>query len=210
MCETDDHQLGFKFVLVGDSAVGKTAICKRFCTNDFLEDIPQTVGIEFGSRIVDIQNTKVKIQIWDTAGQERFHAITRAYFRSSTAVFLVFDVTNRESFSHIASWSEDAVQYAPPYSMKILIGNKSDLTSSRNVTTEEASDFASNQGMTYFETSAYSGEKIEDAFMQAANTIYTGIQKGEIEYDNSIGDSRVSINQESLIPTATQKEGCGC
>ena len=119
--EPGDHQLSFKFVLVGDSAVGKTAMCKMFCENKFNPSQPQTIGLEFGTRIVEVQGVRIKLQIWDTAGQERFHSITRAYFRSSAAVFLVYDVTNRESFGRLGQWVEDAMQLAPEDQINIPV-----------------------------------------------------------------------------------------
>lgn len=167
-----EPQLSFKFVLVGDSAVGKTAMCKMFCEHSFDENQPQTVGLEFGIRTIDIDGTKIKLQIWDTAGQERFRSITRAYFRSSTAVFLVFDVTNRESFGHIAEWTDDATRLSPANSIKVLVGNKTDLKQKRAVSTAEAQDFADQNELKFFETSALSGERIEDAFLQTAQSVY--------------------------------------
>jgi small GTP-binding protein len=177
----DDHQLSFKFVLVGDSAVGKTAICKQFCEHQFNSKLPQTVGLEFGTRTIDVQGTRIKLQIWDTAGQEKFRSITRAYFRSSTAVFLVFDVTNRDSFSHVSEWTDDAVRLAPVNALRVLIGNKTDLTTQRAVSTAEAQDFASQSGLTYFETSALSGERIDDAFLETAYAAYRKFVDGKME-----------------------------
>lgn len=213
MGEPGDHQLSFKFVLVGDSAVGKTAMCKMFCDKTFNENQPQTVGLEFGTRIVEVEATRIKLQIWDTAGQERFHSITRAYFRSSAAVFLVYDVTNRESFSHLGTWVEDAMQLSPATAVKVLIGNKTDLSSSRTVSTAEAQDFADQHGLKFFETSALSGGRIDDAFIETAHEVYAKILDGKIELNNPTSGARAPLSAEpqTIRPSNDNSGGgCGC
>lgn len=208
--EPGDHQLSFKFVLVGESAVGKTAICKQFCEHTFNENQPTTVGLEFGTRIVEDRNTRIKLQIWDTAGQERFHSITRAYFRSSAAVFFVFDVTNRESFSKLATWVEEAEQLAPPTAVKVIIGNKTDLADQRAVSTPEAQDFAQQHGLTLFETSALSGDKIEDAFIQTAHDVQSKVLDGKIELNNPSSGARAPIAQPAITPNSEESRRQCC
>ena len=208
--EPSDHQYSFKFVLVGDSAVGKTAICKRFCENTFNSNQPQTVGLEFGNRIVEVQGSRIKLQIWDTAGQERFHSITRAYFRSSAAVFLIFDITNRESFNHLGTWVEDANQLSPKTAITVLVGNKTDLDSQRAVSTAEAKDFADQHGLTLFETSALSNDRIDDAFIQTAQSVLEKINIGEIELNNPSSGARapLSVQPQAVEQNTEQRNGC--
>jgi small GTP-binding protein len=209
--EPTDHQLSFKFVLVGDSAVGKTALCKQFCDHTFDENQATTVGLEFGTRIVEVKKTRIKLQIWDTAGQERFHSITRAYFRSSAAVFLVYDVTKRESFSRLGIWVEDATQLSPPTAVKVLIGNKTDLAGERTVSTAEAQDFADQNGLKFFETSALSGDRIEDAFLDTADTVYAKILDGKIEINNPSSGARAPLSaQRTTLRPDTEKAGGSC
>ncbi|EAY22132.1 Ras family protein [Trichomonas vaginalis G3] len=211
--EPGDHQLSFKFVLVGDSAVGKTAMCKMFCEKKFNENQPQTIGLEFGTRIVQVENVRVKLQIWDTAGQERFYSITRAYFRSSAAVFLVYDVTNRDSFSRLGQWVEDAMQLSPPTAIKVLVGNKTDLAQNRAVSTAEAQDFATQHGLKFFETSALSGDYIDDAFIKTAQDVYKQILAGTIELNNPSSGARSPVSGDKPLtigPNTNQNEGCGC
>ena len=211
--EPGDHQLSFKFVLVGDSAVGKTAMCKMFCENKFNPSQPQTIGLEFGTRIVEVQGVRIKLQIWDTAGQERFHSITRAYFRSSAAVFLVYDVTNRESFGRLGQWVEDAMQLSPATSIKVLVGNKTDLANNRAVSTAEAKDFAVQHGLKFFETSALSGDKIDDAFIETAHAVYAQILEGKIELNNPSSGARAPASSGEPLPISqpsNASQGCGC
>jgi len=173
-------QLTFKYILVGNTAVGKTSMCKMFCDQVFDESQPQTLGLEFGNRSIDVNGVRIKIQIWDTAGQERFRSITKSYFRSSTAVFIVFDVTERTSFSDLSKWVEDANNLSPPYSIKVIIGNKTDLISKRVVSEAEAMDYAQKCGFLYFETSALSGSRIEECFMTTAEKVYKKVVDGKI------------------------------
>jgi small GTP-binding protein len=202
----DDRQLSFKFVLVGDSNVGKTAICRRFCENQFESQIPQTVGLEFGLRVIEIQNFRIKLQIWDTAGQEKFHSITRAYFRSATAVFLVFSVDSRDSFTHIGTWTDDCARLSPANAVKILIGNKTDLTAQRAVSTAEAQEFADQNGLKFFETSALSGDRIEDAFLDTAREVYSKFVDGKIDFDRSVK----SETSGEVVKLSEERKGSGC
>ncbi|KAH0789710.1 ras-related protein Rab-14-like [Histomonas meleagridis] len=203
--EQSGHQLSFKFVLVGDSAVGKTAICKQFCEKEFNENQAQTIGLDFGTRVVEIQNTKIQLHIWDTAGQERFRSVTRAYFRSSAAVFLVYDVTNRESFNRINTWFEDATQSSPPTAVKVLVGNKTDLTEQRAVSSSEAKSFAEQHGLQFFETSALSGDRIDDTFIQTAHLVYSKVLDGQIALNNPSSGARAPLSAPPAIvdPTNT-------
>lgn len=200
MGEDFDHT--FKFVLVGDSNVGKTSLCKMFCEHTFEENTVQTVGLEFGSKAIDLSGAKIKIQLWDTAGQERFHSITRAYFRSSSAVFMVFDVTARESFQHLSVWADDAIHLSPPQSVKVLIGNKTDLTSQRAVSTEEAEEWAKQQEFAYYETSALSGDRVDDTFMKTAQKVFEMIQDGKM--------SSVPPPSPPTPAKETENSGCSC
>jgi small GTP-binding protein len=202
----DDHQLSFKFVLVGDSNVGKTAICRRFCENHFEPEIPQTVGLEFGLRLVEIQNFRVRLQIWHTAGQEKFHSITRAYFRSATAVFLVFSVDSRNSFADIGAWTDYCLGLSPGNSVKILIGNKMDLVSQRAVSAAEAQEFADQNGLKFFETSALSGDRIEDAFLETAREVYHKFVDGKIDFERS---AKSEMSGE-VVKLSDEKSRPGC
>jgi small GTP-binding protein len=201
---TYTEETTFKFILVGDSSVGKTAICKRFCQDQFDQDEPQTVAVEFDSKTVQVGDKKVKLNIWDTAGQEKFRSMTRAYFRSSAAVFLVFDVTNRISFTNIDTWLKDAHKLTLPSSVKILIGNKTDLGDARSVSRTEAESYAEKNGLTYFETSALSGDRIEDAFMDAAGKVQTLVANGTIQ----VKEPQTSQVQLEAAPPPEARGGC--
>ena len=117
----------FKFIVIGDTSVGKSCVVQRFMEGEFNEDQENTIGVEFGAREIKIKNTTVKLQIWDTAGQEAFKSITRSYYRSAAGALLVYDITNEESFKNVTTWLEEAQNNGSSELVVCLVGNKSDL-----------------------------------------------------------------------------------
>lgn len=117
----------FKYIIIGDSGVGKSCILLRFIEDTFNPNLENTIGVEFGAKMVTINNTNIKLQIWDTAGQEAFQSITRSYYRSAAGALLVYDITSLESFENIAKWLDEARINGNPEMVLCLVANKSDL-----------------------------------------------------------------------------------
>jgi small GTP-binding protein len=165
------HQM-MKLIVVGDSGTGKSSLLHRFVENTFSEDQTQTIGVEFGAKIVELLGRKVKLQIWDTAGQERYKSVTRSYYRGAVGCLIVYDITSRPSYEHVSMWLNDVKQLAGKEVVVMLIGNKSDLSNAdkRSVTHNEASLFAQENGLMHFETSAATGELVSEAFLKVAKT----------------------------------------
>jgi small GTP-binding protein len=161
----------FKFIVIGTSGVGKTAILKRLVDDVFTTESQSTIGVEFLATSIDVDGQTVKLQIWDTAGQERFRSIAKAYFRSAIGVILVFDLSDRKSFDDLAQWLNDIHALCDPNAVVTLIGNKLDLVAQRKVSQGEAESFASLHQLTYLETSALGGDHIQDAFHRTAAAI---------------------------------------
>ena len=159
---TDYHYL-FKYILIGDANVGKSCLMMQFIENKFKTYLDPTVGVEFGAKQIKIDNKKLKLQIWDTAGQENFRSITRAYFRGAIGGLLVFDLTKRETFENLDRWLEEAKMHSSQNIQLVLIGNKKDLED-RKVTVEEATNFAKENNLEYFETSAKDDINVDNAF----------------------------------------------
>lgn len=161
-----------KTVIIGDSGVGKTCILTRF-TRDFFDETSQpTLGVEFLAKIVETQKHRIELQLWDTAGQELFRSVTRGYYRGSAIAYLVFDITQRQTFDNLEKWQADIKEVALPNVITVLIGNKSDLAAEkRQVSTEEIEAFAKDHKMEYFEVSAKTGENVNEAITSCLSII---------------------------------------
>ncbi|WJX85749.1 Ras-related protein raba3 [Trifolium repens] len=179
----------FKVVVIGDSAVGKTQILSRFAKNEFCFDSKSTIGVEFQTRTVTINGKLIKAQIWDTAGQERYRAVTSAYYRGALGAMLVYDITKRQTFDHVARWVEELRSHADNSIVIMLIGNKGDLVDQRVVHTEDAVEFADDQGLFFSETSALSGENVNSAFFKLLEEINKIVSKRSLECNNNIGNN---------------------
>lgn len=134
--------------------------------------------------MITIRNKPIKLQIWDTAGQESFRSITRSYYRGAAGALLVYDITRRETFTHLSTWLEDARQHASPNMTIMLIGNKCDLAHRRAVTTEEGAQFAKENGLIFLETSAKTSQNVEEAFINTAAKVYQKIEEGILDVSN--------------------------
>jgi len=162
----------FKFIIIGDEAVGKTCLLLQFTDKRYRTSHQVTVGVEFGSRTVEIAGRPVKLQCWDTAGQDRFRSIIRSYYRGAAGALLVYDITRRDSFEHITTWLTEARGNADPDLVITLVGNKCDKSSERQVSYEEGHAFAHHHGLYFLETSAWTGHMVDEAFTVTAKLVY--------------------------------------
>uniref|UniRef100_A0A4W5L3N5 RAB2A, member RAS oncogene family n=1 Tax=Hucho hucho TaxID=62062 RepID=A0A4W5L3N5_9TELE len=176
------------FVFAG---VGKSCLLLQFTDKRFQPVHDLTIGVEFGARMITIDGKQIKLQIWDTAGQESFRSITRSYYRGAAGALLVYDITRRDTFNHLTTWLEDARQHSNSNMVIMLIGNKSDLESRREVKKEEGEAFAREHGLIFMETSAKTASNVEEAFINTAKEIYEKIQEGVFDINNE--RSRVSL-----------------
>ena len=173
-----------KYIIVGDAAVGKSNLLLRYTHGQFREEYQLTIGVEFGSNNVNINDQIFRIQIWDTAGQENFRSITRAYYKNSACALIVYDISRRASFESISSWIEDCKNSSPKSIMMVLVGNKADLEENREVTKEEGQELAEKYGLLFFETSAKSGQNVEEVFKKSAEAIAKKIEDNYYDLDN--------------------------
>ncbi|KAI8051187.1 GTP-binding protein-like protein [Syncephalis plumigaleata] len=161
----------FKLLLIGDSGVGKSCLLLRFTDDSFTPSFITTVGIDFKVRTIDLHGRRIKLQIWDTAGQERYRNITTAYYRNAMGVLIVYDITDRQSFSNVSDWIKQVEEHANESVDKLLVGNKCDREVDRAVTVEQGRALASEHGLEFMETSAKSSNGVDDAFYALARLI---------------------------------------
>lgn len=119
----------FRYIIVGDMAVGKSCLLLQFTDNKFRHQHELTIGVEFGAKTIELEGKLIKIQIWDTAGQEAFQAITRTYYKGAVGALLVYDITRKDTFLHVTKWLEEVKTNSSKSIVVILIGNKKDLES---------------------------------------------------------------------------------
>lgn len=181
----------FKYIIIGDSAVGKSCLLLQFTDKRFQPVHDLTIGVEFGARMISIDGKQIKLQIWDTAGQESFRSITRSYYRGAAGALLVYDITRRDTFNHLTTWLDDARQHSNSNMVIMLIGNKTDLESKRAVTREEGDQFGNDHGLVFMETSAKTSANVEEAFINTAKQIYQKIQEGIFDIKNESNGIKV-------------------
>lgn len=190
-----------KFLLVGDSSVGKTSIMYRITEDKFDELVDSTVGVDFVTQELNIDGNDVRVQIWDTAGQEKFKSLGKAYYRNSVGVFFVFSLDNHQTFESIKNWYKDVIALVNPKAIVAIVGNKSDLVDSRAVTTTEAENLANSLQIPYYETSAKTGSNVKESFNQIIRKIYRLVLANEIDLE---------LNMPVVNETGTEvtKKGC--
>ena len=192
-----------KFILIGDSSVGKSNIFSVYRDGTFSEKLQPSIGVEFIAKNITINDTIFRIQVWDTAGQENFVSMTKVYYRNSSVAFIIYDITEKESFHHIEFWLNLLKKEAPESILLVLIGNKNDMNNKRQINYEQGKDFAEKHKMLFFEVSAKNKINIDKIFQESTQYIYNNIEKGIYNLnDDSCGvklcNTQKNINIEEL------------
>jgi Ras-related protein Rab-11A len=209
----DEYDFLFKVVLIGDSGVGKSNLLSRFTRNEFNLDSKSTIGVEFATRSIQIDHKTIKAQIWDTAGQERYRAITSAYYRGAVGALLVYDISKSTSFENVTRWLKELRDHADNNIVIMLVGNKTDQRHLRAVPTEDATKFASENGLSFIETSALEATNVDLAFQNILSSIY------QIVSSKSLADEGADVgkkfdpregNHISLSQEGGKEESKGC
>ena len=188
-----------KYVIIGDSGVGKSNILLQYINGKFSDDFKATVGVEFGAKNIEINSRIYRIQIWDTAGQENFRSIARAYYKNSICACIVYDITSRNSFNSVQSWIDDCTKQTPKSILLLLIGNKNDLNDRREVQYEEGAEFAKKRNMIFLETSAKTGNNIDNIFERSVKQIDQNILDNKYDLDNENCGIRKGLRTESFV-----------
>ena len=204
MSKANNYDKLFRYIIVGDMAVGKSCILLQFTDNKFRVQHELTIGVEFGAKTIELNNKTIKIQIWDTAGQEQFQAITRTYYKGAIGALLVYDITRRDTFTHVTKWLEEVKSNSSKHICVILIGNKKDLEDKRQVTYEEGESFARENGLMFLETSAKTAFNVVEAFNLSAQAILNNIEKTGV--DPTENKNKMKIENKPQEPA--KKGGC--
>ncbi|XP_050983551.1 ras-related protein Rab-41 isoform X3 [Labeo rohita] len=158
----------FKLVFLGEQSVGKTSLITRFMYDSFDNTYQATIGIDFLSKTMYLEDRTVRLQLWDTAGQERFRSLIPSYIRDSTIAVVVYDITNLNSFQQTSKWIDDVRTERGSDVIIMLVGNKTDLADKRQVSVEAAEKKAKELGVMYIETSAKAGYNVKQLFRRVA------------------------------------------
>ncbi|CAD8098729.1 unnamed protein product [Paramecium primaurelia] len=208
MNQSQQSQEVYKIILVGDQGVGKSSILLRYTKDLFYRDYNVTIGLEFASKKVTIQDSSLTLQIWDTAGQEAFRSIARSFYRNSAAIIIVFKLTSRESFQSISGWAKDIQENSDEGVVISLVGNMSDLESERTVTKEEATQKAKELNALYFETSAATGSNIDDIFINSLEKVSQQLNPIRTNSEQNVRDS-IQLSQKIQPQNQVKQEQNG-
>jgi len=163
--ECDNETPRAKLVMIGDSGVGKSCLLERFVDKESTNNWISTIGVDIRTIHLNIAGKDTKVQIWDTGGQQRYRPVLASCYRGALGVVIVFDLTNRTSFSNVKQWLLEIDEFSSlEADKKILVGNKADLETSRRVEGEEAAQLANQLGIQYVETSVLDQNNIQEAF----------------------------------------------
>ena len=183
-----------KFIIVGDSSVGKSNLLMKFAYNKVNEDYQATVGVEFAAKNIEIEQKIFRVQVWDTAGQENFRSITRAYYKNSVCAMIVYDISNEKTFESVKSWLEDIRNQSPKSVLLILVGNKIDLSDKRVISFDKGNEFAIKNGLMFAETSAKTGEGVEEIFRKSVEDISKKISENFYDLNSELCGIKKSNN----------------
>ncbi|CAA0815462.1 Ras-related protein RABA1f [Striga hermonthica] len=207
----DDYDYLFKLVLIGDSGVGKSNLLSRFARNEFSLESKSTIGVEFATRSIRVDDKIIKAQIWDTAGQERYRAITSAYYRGAVGALLVYDVMRHVTFENVERWLKELRDHTDQNIVIMLVGNKADLRHLRAVSTEDGQAFAEKEKTYFMETSALESMNVENSFTEVLTQIYHVVCRKALE----IGEDPSALPKGQTINvgnkddvSAVKKVGC--
>jgi len=199
-----------KIIILGDSGVGKTSLMNQFVTRKFSAQYKATIGADFLTKEVMIDDKLVTLQIWDTAGQERFQSLGMAFYRGADACILVYDITNEKSFEQLNLWREEFLSQAhctdPDNFSFVVIGNKLDKEGERRVPKSNATQWCKSKGpkaIPLFETSAKENTKVEAAFLEAAQmAVHREVPESDVYIPETINLSKTA--------SAPPKKSSGC
>lgn len=208
----------YKLVFLGDQSVGKTSIITRFMYDNFDRHYQATIGIDFLSKTMYLEDRTVRLQLWDTAGQERFRSLIPSYIRDSSVAVVVYDVTSRPSFINTTKWVEDVRAERGNDVVICLVGNKTDLgNDKRQITTEEGEEKAKKEGLLFMECSAKAGYNVKSLFRKLATSLpgsvdspASGVNGTGSAAAAGGGGNMIDIKLSAAPANLDETQQCGC
>lgn len=206
----------YKLVFLGDQSVGKTSIITRFMYDNFDRHYQATIGIDFLSKTMYLEDRTVRLQLWDTAGQERFRSLIPSYIRDSSVAVVVYDVTNRASFMNTTKWVEDVRAERGNDVVICLVGNKTDLgNDKRQITTEEGEEKSKKEGLLFMECSAKAGYNVKSLFRKLATSLPGSVNTPDGGANGAVsssagGSNLIDIKLSAAPANLDDAQSCGC
>jgi Ras-related protein Rab-21 len=193
--------LAFKVVLLGEGRVGKTCLCLRYVRGSFSDSQESTIQATYLDKRLNVGKKSVKLMIWDTAGQERFHALGPIYYREANGALLVYDITDRDSFSKVRNWVKELRKIVGKDIVLLIAGNKCDLTKHRQVSDEDAEKFAASVGATHMLCSAKTGKNVEGLFLELTKGMLQQAEK-----DGPVSPTAPGKSSRQVIAISPEEE----
>ncbi|KAI8048343.1 ras small monomeric GTPase Rab6 [Gilbertella persicaria] len=196
----------FKLVFLGEQSVGKTSLITRFMYDTFDNTYQATIGIDFLSKTMYLDDRTIRLQLWDTAGQERFRSLIPSYIRDSSVCVVVYDITSRNSFLNTRKWIDDVRAERGTEVIIVLVGNKTDLNDKRQVTVDEGEEKAKEYNIMFIETSAKAGYNVKALFRKIGHAL------PGVDHPSEDG-AKEQLTKVDLMDTSARKEetsSCAC
>ena len=203
------YDLSFKLIFIGDSSVGKSCLTAKAVKNNFEEYYQATVGFEFLTFNMKVNDKVIKLQIWDTCGQEIYKSLISNFYRNSSLAVLVYAIDNKESFNHVENWLNDLKSQANPDVRIFLVGNKADLEEDRKIKKEEGEKYKEDQHLDLFmETSAKTGHNARNDLVEAAKILYKDYLKFDENNKKDDPNSTPGGGKKLIVKDKKEKKGC--
>ena len=196
----------YKLILLGDQGVGKSCILNRFLNDTFIEDYQATIGLDFQSKNVQIENQDIHLLLYDTAGQEKFRSLIPMYTRDANIILLVYDISNKDTFNHLPDWIRDLTNVNIKEVIFVIVANKIDLNAQRAVTLEEGQKFAEEHDFLFQEISAKTGVGFSELFYKKLfEKIRTKFSPGGQQSSTDVNDIKFNIDQDGTKNISKKK-----
>ena len=206
----------YKILFLGDTSVGKTSLLIRYTDNKFEEDSLPTVGVDVRNKYLSLEKKKIRLDIWDSAGQERFKNIAKNYFHGANGIIFVYDITNKNTFETLKVWLREVQNDVSEETEMIIVGNKIDLNEKREVNYELMENLGKKNNIEVFETSAKTGEGVEEIFIFLTKKLFQNKNIGVVlpgDDEATIRRGSYILNKRNSIKNKNNKEnenGCSC